>query len=366
MGIKRYLDDLEKRLDPEVEDDLWQQWVTFTEGRYTGDIFTPHRMRPSRAGLEWPHVLVNQAVESYEMMALQQLGACSRALENGTGDLLTIRCNYGTGIIPTLFGAELFMMELDIDTLPTTIPLGGLESTHLADAILPVTESKAARAVMTLLERGVPDMHAALGGKVLEMAEYYQEMLTPYPKIQKYVRIYHPDMQGPMDICELLWGSSLFVALVEAPELVTQLLELVTETYISYMNTWARYVPFKEKYATHWAMMQTGNIMIRDDSAMNLSPRMFARFIAPYDGKLLQEFGGGAIHFCGRGDHYIKQAAALQGMGTINMSQPEYNDMEKIFASTIDQGINIIGLPRSAADKALAQGRKLHGRVHCR
>lgn len=364
--IKHYLDDLEKQLDPEVEDDLWQQWVAFTEGRYTGDIFSPKRLRPCRPGLAWPYVLVNQAVESYEMMALQQLGACSRALETGNGDLLTIRCNYGTGIMPTMFGAELFMMDTDIDTLPTTIPLGGLESTHLADAIVPVTESKAAREVMKLLDRGVPDMHTGLGGKVLEMAEYYQEMLTPYPKIQKYVHLYHPDMQGPMDICELLWGSSLFVALVESPDLVTHLLELVTETYISYMNTWTTYVPFTDKFSTHWAMMQTGNIMIRDDSAMNLSPRMFARYIAPYDGRLLQIFGGGAIHFCGRGDHYIRQAAELPGVGTINLSQPEYNDMEKIFASTIDHGINIIGLPRISAEQALAQGRDLHGRVHCR
>jgi hypothetical protein len=31
----------------------------------------------------------------------------------------------------------------------------------------------------------------------------------------------------------------------------------------------------------------------------------------------------------------------------------------------VDKGINIIGLPRAAAEAAVAQGRDLHGRVHC-
>ena len=105
--------------------------------------------------------------------------------------------------------------------------------------------------------------------------------------------------------------------------------------------------------------------MLRDDSAMNLSPRMFDTFIKPYDGRLLREFGGGAIHFCGRGDHYIKRASEIEGLTTINMSQPEYNKMDVIFDNTVDKGINIVGLPRDAAEAALSQGRDLRGRVHC-
>ncbi len=364
--IDKYLDDLERRLDPVVEDDLWQQWAAFTAGEFTGDIFSPQRLRKIPANVEWPRVLVNEALERYDQMALQQLGACSRSLAEGSGDLLTVRSNYGTGLLPTMFGAELYLMDPEIDTLPTAIPLGGIASMHLEDSLRGVDDSKAAHAVKALLDRGMPDMHTALGGKVLEMADYFQEMFTPYPKIQRYVHLYHPDLQGPMDVCEVLWGSSLFVALVEAPELVTQLLELITDTYAKYMHTWTKVVPFAGSTSVHWAMMQSGNIMLRDDSAMNLSPRMFKKYIAPYDGRLLKEFGGGAIHFCGRGDHYIAQAAELEGMATINMSQPEYNNMETIFEHTVDKGIAIIGLPREAAEDALARGRNLHGRVHCR
>jgi hypothetical protein len=224
---------------------------------------------------------------------------------------------------------------------------------------------QAADAVKALLDRGVPDPHIGLGGKVLAMAERYRELFEPYPKIRRYVHIYHPDMQGPMDICELLWGSGLFVALLEAPDLVKALLELVTETYIHFMRAWTDLVPFDDGYNVHWAMLHKGNIMLRDDSAMNLSPRMFETFIQPYDGRLLRKLGGGALHFCGRGDHYIQKAAEMEGLYAINLSQPEYNKMDVIFDHTVDRGINIIGLPRAAADAALARGRDLRGRVHC-
>ncbi len=373
--IERHLEDLERRIDPEVEERLMAEWVAFADGDFKGDIFSPRRACQAPPSVAWPHVMVNEALDSYEMMALQQLSACSQALAEGTGAVMAVRCNYGTGIIPTLFGAELFVMERETDTLPTVVPLGGLESTNLDASLGQADRTKAARAVKRLLDRGVPDLNQGLGARVFEMAERYQRWFEPYPKIRRYVHVYHPDLQGPMDICELLWGSSLFLALIEAPDLVLQLLDLVTETYIAFMNAWleqvpethvsATQVPVDTDHTVHWAMLHKGHIMLRDDSAMNLSPRMFERFIKPYDSRLLETFGGGALHFCGRGDHYIASASEMPGLTTINLSQPEYNDMDVIFDHTVDKGINIIGLQREAAEAALAKGRDLHGRVHC-
>jgi uroporphyrinogen-III decarboxylase len=104
--------------------------------------------------------------------------------------------------------------------------------------------------------------------------------------------------------------------------------------------------------------------MLRDDSAMNLSPEMFDQFIRPYDQRLLDEFGGGAIHFCGKGDHYIERLSHMNHVYAINMSQPEYNDMETIYRHTVDKGINIIGLRPEVAQASYIAGRNLHGRVH--
>ena len=352
--IERYLEDLEGRIEPEVEDDLLRQWMQFLEGSFQGDIFLPRRLHSAPPNVTWPQVLVNEALESFEQMALQQLRVCSEALAKASGDLLAVRANYGTGIIPVLFGAELFIMEREMDTLPTARPLAGGSET-----------------IRRLIDQGIPDIYHALGGKTLATGQYFLTLvkrcrtcIADYPKISRYVHLYHPDTQGPMDICELLWGSGLFLAVVNEPGLVKELLGLITETYIRFMKEWQQIASTPGPYAVHWGLLHKGTIMLRDDSAMNFSPRMFEEFIEPYDQHLLDEFGGGAAHFCGRGDHYIQRLAGMRGIYAIQLSQPEYNDLEKIFQHTVDQGVQLIGFSQEAAEGAVRRGRKLRGRVH--
>jgi hypothetical protein len=238
-------------------------------------------------------------------------------------------------------------MEEELNTLPTRLPLaGGVE------------------AIRARVAAGVPEIDRALWHEVRAMARHFQQLFAPYPRIREWVHLYHPDVQGPMDCVELLWGSSLFLALHDMPELVRQTLQLLTDTYTAVMDDWFDLVPPNADTSYHWSMYQPGRIMLRDDSAMNLSPEMFAGFIAPYDAQLLQRYGG-AIHFCGRGDHYIEHAASLPGLRAINMSQPELNDMETIYRHTVDQGVFLLDLRRDAAEAALAANRDLHGRVHC-
>jgi len=347
--LDRYLRDLEERIDPAVEEDLLSRWVNFTEGNFSGSLFSPKRERPIPPQIEWPEVKVNETLDDFDKMALGQFKACSDLLAAGGGSLLAVRANYGTGIIPSLFGAELFVMEEELDTLPTTRPLkGGKE------------------AIRRLIDRGIPDLEQGLGGKVFEMGRRFCRIGERYPRIGKYVRLYHPDTQGPMDICELLWGSDLFLDVIEEPQLVHRLLELVTETYIAFMKKWEENFPFwEEDYEVHWGLLHGGNIMLRDDSAMNFSPQFFDEFIKPYDERLLREFDGGALHFCGRGDHYIESASTMAGLHAINMSQPDYNDMEPIYSHTVDKGINIVGLSREEALRAVGDGRDLRSLVHC-
>lgn len=345
--LLRCLEDLEERIDPQQETALHQQWRDFLEGRRREGVFGPRRNQPSPPKVEWPRISVNSALEDYDAMALQQFGAASRALEVGAGSVLNVRCNYGSSIVPLLFGVKPFLMDESLDTLPTSEPLNDLE------------------AIQRLLDEGIPDLNTGYGERVFDMAHRFDEIASEYPKIRQYVQIYHPDLQGPMDICEVVWGSTVYLALFERPRLVHKFLDLVTETYAAFLRAWTAIVPFRQGYNAHWGYLYPGNIMLRDDSAMNLSPAMFDEFVRPYDQRLLDEFGGGAIHFCGHGDHYMPSMTDMAGVHAIHMSQPEYNDMEAMFRSTVDRGINLLGLRRDAAKAALASGRPLCGRVHC-
>ena len=102
--------------------------------------------------------------------------------------------------------------------------------------------------------------------------------------------------------------------------------------------------------------------MLREDSLMNLSPQTYADLIRPYDQRIFDEFGGGCVHFCGRGDHYIDKASELKGITAINMTQPEYNDLETIFKHTVDKAIKILCLPIEAVGSV---NRPFRGQIQC-
>ncbi len=341
---KELLDDLERRIEPEVEEDYIRQWSDFLFGRFTGDIFAPKRMRFSDPGVSLRHVRINEAIGDYDAMLYSQMESVSAALDTKAAGArrsssLVIRANYGTGILSSLFGAELFIMPDEADTLPTTKPLAG------------------ENAMEEILEKGVPDFRKGLGERVFAFAEFTSEVLKHYPKISSYVVMYHPDLQGPLDICDLLFGERMFYAFYDDPDLLHGVLSLITETYTGFLEAWNRYFPPRQDMNPHWAnLWHRGTIMLRNDSAMNLPPDLYEEFSAPYDAELLKRFGGGAMHFCGRGDHYIEALSRIPGLSAVNMSQPHLNDMEKIYRNTVDKGIKLVGFDAAYAQRDLKRG----------
>ncbi|MBI4928663.1 MAG: hypothetical protein HY835_12915 [Anaerolineae bacterium] len=344
--LKRCLDDLENRIDLDEETALRQAWIEFASGRCQTEIFAPRRSRERPAGIDWPRVPINAALEDLDQMALQQFGLCSDQLARADGSLLNVRCNYGTGILPLLFGARLFLMDEALDTLPTTHPLPDRSS------------------IAKVIEAGIPDLNRGFGERVFAMGEIFTQIARLYPKIGQVVSIYHPDLQGPMDIAELLWGSTIFTAVFDEPGLIHDLLALVTQTYLAFLRKWESIVPFDAEWNPHWGMLFPGKILLRLDSATNFSSKMIEDFSFPYDQQLLDLYPG-AVHFCGRGHHFIQSLGMLRGLRAVNISQPELNRMESIYAHTVDHDILLIGLKREAADQALAAGRPLRGKVHC-
>ena len=345
MDITPYLDDLEQRLDPAVEDQLESEWQKFLDGKFTGHVFKPKRARQAPPTVQWPAIGINDALNDYELMLVRELAGVSGQLKNGGGAMLNIRSNYGVAILPCVFGCEPFYMSDEQNTLPMATPVAGGEKT-----------------IEALVSKGVPDfMNIGWSPKVFECGHFFQKSLAPYPKLKKYVRIYHPDLQGPLDAAEVVWGSNILLSFYDNPELLTAFLTLVTETYTQFLKHWFSENPNPpDRLASHWGLGHHGNIMLRNDSVMNISGDMYEEYVMPFDQKLLKEFGGGAIHFCGKGSHYVEHLAQLEKFTALNLSQPEYNDMEKIFKNTVDVGIPILSL----AARGIPQDRDLHGLVH--
>lgn len=326
MKLTPYLEQAEAAIDPAWEDrklDHWRRLLDFEplRGGFPACLGAP---KPGTATETWPKVLTNEAIRSPEKMLLQQFRSVWLTARDRQWSIPNVRSNFGTGILPSLFGAETFWMEDAQDTLPTNRPLGPA-------------------AMDALLARGVPDLNAGFGARVFEYAQFFREQIAPYPKLRKYVWFYHPDLQGPIDVLELLWGSDLFYAVVDQPEKVKAVLELIVETYERFLRRWLKENPPKGdgRYMAHWGLLVKGQVFLRNDSVMNLSRAAYEEFVRPYDERLLQTFGGGGIHFCGKADHVVPGMTESRRVTMIQMSQPHLNDMAKIVDATLGRGVSL-------------------------
>ena len=346
MNLQPYFADLENRIDPPDEERMEREWKSFADLELkTGAFRTARGKRPSN--IEWQRVLINDALQDEELMIYRELYSVHEKLQEGSGELLSIRNNYGTGIIPSMLGAELFLAPREIDTLPAPYPLpGGQEGI--------------ARMLQNNKE---PDFSVGLAGKTFRVAERYLDLAAHYPKVKRYVNYYNPDLQGPLALCEAMWGSQVYYAFYDAPELVEETLRFLTNTFIDFLNRWQKLCQaIDESHSVDWGCLHRGHCIIRNDAAMNISGDMYEEMVMPHDQHIISQFGGG-VHFCGRGHHYIEHVSNIKGISCVNLSEPEMNDMEKIYSNTIDKGLIIFGLLQSEVDRALAAGRDLHGRV---
>jgi hypothetical protein len=347
MDLSPYLGDLERRIDAPVEEGIAGEWVSFADGGLKEGYFSPSRP-PSPPALDWPDVCINDCIDTTDMMIYQQLKGVSDVLAEGSGEMLSLRPNYGTGIIPSMYGAKVFIMPREINTLPGARPLPGA----MVD-------------IKRILEKQEMVFSKNLAGRVFDFAERWMEVSAPYERISGHVHIYNPDLQGPLPLVELLWGSDVYADLFEEPETVNAALGFFTEVIISFLKKFhALCPPYDREHSVEWGLLHRGGIIIRNDAAMNISGDMYEAFVLPVDQRIIDAFGGG-IHFCGKGDHYIGHVSGIRGISTFNMSQPECNNMETIYQNTIDKGIVIIGLPSAEVKRAVESGRNLRGRVHC-
>lgn len=347
--LKPYCEDLASRIDPAEDAAFRDAWRTFLDGKWPEPLFQPPGRTPRPPKIDWPEVHINDAINDPTQMILSELRTCSNILAEGSARPLVVRPNYGTGIMPGLWNIDIVVMDREMNTLPTAHP-GGCKDR--------IDEIIAAGVV------DLDDLGDSLAGRTFATAEKYLEVFEQYPALAP-ITLYHPDCQGPIDVVELLWGSEIFLAFYDQPDRIKDLMNVVTETYIAFMHKWFALVPNTEgDIHAHWWMMHRGRIMLRNDSLVNLSPETYIEFVRPYDQRIFDTFQGGAIHYCGRGDHFVPPMSEMNGLNGIQLSQPHLNNMEVIFASTVDKGIPLLGMDKDTAQAALDAGRDLHHLVH--
>ncbi len=332
--LHRYLAKFEGMLDPERQVRAREACRRALSFEPVEELPYVYRNGAGRINDDWPSFPYNDTFVIPAKMLLDQLRAPFFHHQMGDYHPLNIRCNYGTVILPSVFGVAYQLTE-------TSLPWAH----HL-----PSRED-----VRALIERGVPDAQSGLGGRCYETAAYYREVLSGYPKLKEAIVIYHPDLQGPFDVAHLIWGPDILFGVYDCPDMVHDLLALVTETYATWMSGWKTLVGEGNDWTTQWNFYMRGGIMLRDDTPVMLRREHYEEFVRPYDQRLLDEFGG-CIHFCGRGDAFIASMCQSRNLYGIHSSQPELNDVGLLLRSALGNGVALLGLPQEYVPEEATTG----------
>ena len=323
-ALQQILSLLEDSLDPEH---IKQVKISYKKSLNWADADRTPPIRvlfPNEDFRPYPY---SEAFHEPEKMLFNELLPVYNAVKIKDDTVPMIRANYGVGIIPSLFGLNTRMVSED---LPWVDHLNDLEQ------------------VKRLIDRGSPDFRAGLGAKIFATHAYYQEQLACYPKCFQEVSIYHADLQGPFSLASSIWGSDIYFAVYDYPDLVHSLLKLVTETYIGFMKELKRTIQDQdEDFVFHWGAMFKGRVVLRNDTAVTLSREMYEEFVKPYDQQIFKAFAGGSMHFCGRADQWIFSMIENDGLGSLNFGQPPkqifgFDFLEKIYDSAGEKKIAIV------------------------
>ena len=224
--------------------------------------------------------------------------------------LYTIRANFGTVIVASLFGAKIRFSKG-----------------------VPPWVSSCERAIEKYLAVDHLDLDRGICKKVIDRYRFYKEALSEYPSVKQSVSLVMPDLQGPLDIAEQLIGSSVYIGMVKKPKLVYDLLSKISEAITSCANAIRpctdEHLPLG--YTHQHGVVIKGNILIREDSAINLSPAMYEQQIIPHNKRIIDALGGGGLHFCGNGQHLIPAMLHHPEVRCIDLGQPQLMDLEEIY-----------------------------------
>ena len=188
----------------------------------------------------------------------------------------TIRANFGTVIIASMFGVK---VEQRDDNPPWVRHFETLE------------EFKA------IFDRDPFDFTQGICPQVTERYRFYNDVLSDFPNLQRCIKIVLPDLQGPLDSLELLRGSEIYTDFFLNPEMIENGLKLMGEAQVGYAkHLFSLITAGTENYSFQHAVPIKGNILIRNDSVM-ISSDICCKQVAHHDEFVLKEMGGGeSIH----------------------------------------------------------------------
>ena len=237
---------------------------------------------------------------------------------------LTVRANFGTVVIASLFGAR---VEQVGENPPWVRPFESLEEFRAA------------------LDRDPLDFSQGWCPRVVGAYDLYRQVLSEHAPLEDLIALVLPDLQGPLDTVELLRGNALFLDFHDRPELVSHALAMAAQAQIGFARHLEPHLrDGPSGFAHQHATAIRGSIMIRDDSAILMSPELYRERVAPHDEAVLHAMGGGGIHSCGTIDRHVEAFLDLPSVQCLDPGQPHLNDLDALYARARERGVALTRL----------------------
>jgi hypothetical protein len=131
--------------------------------------------------------------------------------------------------------------------------------------------------------------------------------LNEFDYLRDHVHIESAIIHSPFDVSALIWGSGIYVAMYEEPELVHGLMRLVTDV-IKLFGRMQKSALGEELGYTYnsWVLNKAG-IKLVEDTAMNISTEVYKEFCLPYTREVAEYFDGVFVHYCGHTLHWVSE-----------------------------------------------------------
>ncbi len=131
------------------------------------------------------------------------------------------------------------------------------------------------------------------------------------------------DLNSPLSTALQICGYENFLCwMYEEPQAVDDVMAVVTEAFIQWVHC-QKQVAGEEKGWSHGLQgvyTPVGGVWLSDDDLVNIGPEHYRRFVVPHYERIFLEFGGGHLHWCGRGVHQYRNIMEMDAVNTVNNS----------------------------------------------
>ncbi len=202
---------------------------------------------------------------------------------------------FGTGVLASGFGTK-------INYLPKMDP--ATETTEYI--VKDISDIKKLRVPDPFKDGIMPD--------VLERIKYFQE--------NSNIPINFTDNQGPLTTAvQVLGYEKLFYWFQDYPKEMHYLMDLLSDAVINWVKAQKEVIgePLDECIGNQGVPVPKGTgVWFSDDDAVLLSPEMYREFVAPYNDRIMKEFGTGIVHYCGCANQHIETFLDMKYLKALN------------------------------------------------